>query len=66
MKGDKLGKVFLWFTIIAAVFTGISFLILESMLFSIVGLVFFIFGTIMTLCIDKKYKEIIIKLLDFF
>lgn len=66
MTGKNLGKIFLGFTIIAAIFSGISFWLLDNIVCTVIGLIFFIFNALATLCIDKKYKDTIIKLLDIF
>lgn len=66
MSEKNLGRLFLALTIMAAVFTGISLWILDNFVCTFIGIGLFIFNAIVTLCIDKRYKNLILELLDLF
>ena len=59
-------KIFLWLTVLSAVFAGISLWILDNMVCFGIAVALFIFNAEITLCMDKKYKDVIIELLDIF
>ena len=66
MSERKLGRFFLTLTILAAVFTSISLWFLDNFVCTLIGAVLFLFFAIMTLCIDGRFRDMILELLNLF
>ncbi len=66
MSKRTAGTIFFTLTVIAAVFSAVSIWIIDNPVFFGIGIICFILFAIITLCIDKKYKAVVAKLLDLF
>lgn len=60
----KLEKFFCCLSILSAIFCGVSACLLDNTVYTLIGTGTFVFSAIATLCLDRKYTNIILELLD--